>query len=84
MRHATPATIDTISEMLAPIRARPELKERTPGAFYRKSAGFLHFHEDPAGLFADVKGSGGWERQQVDTPRQRQALLDRIEALLTT
>ena len=82
MRHATPATVETIADLLAPVRARSELRERTPGSFYRKTVGFLHFHEDPAGLFADVKGPDGWERLQVDTVEQREALLDRIDALL--
>ena len=31
------------------------LVERTPGAFYLKSKAFLHFHEDPSGIYADVK-----------------------------
>jgi len=83
MRHALPATIDALKETLDAVRARPELRERKHGTFYRKAAGFLHIHEAPAGLFADVKGAGGWERMQVDTPEQRQALLDRIEAILS-
>jgi hypothetical protein len=83
MRHATPATIEIIADLLAPVRGRPELRERTPGSFYRKTAGFLHFHEDPAGLFADLKGPDGWERWQADTPEQREALLDRIDLLLS-
>ena len=82
MRHALPATIDALKATLDAVRARTELRERKHGAFYRKAAGFLHIHEDPAGLFADVKGAAGWERMQVDTPEQRRALLDRIEAIL--
>ena len=31
------------------------LTERTPGTFYRRSRAFLHFHADPAGIFADVR-----------------------------
>jgi hypothetical protein len=54
MRHATPATIDTIADVLDIVRTRRELTERKPGTFYRKANAFLHFHEDPAGLFADV------------------------------
>jgi hypothetical protein len=82
MKHATPATIDALADVLDRVRARPELKERTHGSFYRKSSGFLHFHEDPAGLFADVKGPAGWERVQVDSQAQRRALFKRIEGLL--
>ena len=83
MRHATPATLDTIEELLERIRVHPELRERKRGAFYRKSAGFLHFHEDPAGLFADVKtGAKGFERFKVDTDEERDAMLSAVEAAL--
>jgi hypothetical protein len=82
MKHATPATIDALTGLLAPIRSRAELRERTPGSFYRKSAGFLHFHEDPAGLFADIKGPNGWERIAVDAPSGWEALVARVDALL--
>jgi hypothetical protein len=84
MRHATPATLDTIEDLLDRIRQRPELRERKRGAFYRKSSGFLHFHEDPAGLFADVKtGAKGFERFKVDTDEEREAMLAAVGAALT-
>ena len=85
MRHATPSTLDTIEDFLDRIRAHPELRERKRGAFYRKSAGFLHFHEDPAGLFADVKtGAKGFERFKVDTDEEREAMLLAVEAALSS
>jgi len=31
------------------------LSERRPGVFYLGSRAYLHFHDDPAGVFADVK-----------------------------
>ena len=84
MRHATPATLDTIEDLLERIREHPELRERKRGAFYRKSAGFLHFHEDPAGLFADVKtGDGGFERFKVDTAEEREAMLGAVQEALS-
>jgi hypothetical protein len=84
MRHATPATLDTIEDLLARVRAHPELTERKRGAFYRKSAGFLHFHEDPAGLFADLKTQcKGFERFKVDTPAEREAMLAALSAALS-
>jgi hypothetical protein len=83
MRHATTTTLDTIEDLLERIRAHPELRERKRGAFYRKSVGFLHFHEDPAGLFADVKtGATGFERFKVDTDEERNAMLSAVEAAL--
>lgn len=33
----------------------PGLFERSRGVFYRRARAFLHFHEDPTGLFADVR-----------------------------
>jgi hypothetical protein len=82
MKHATPETIDAIAAVLGIVRARPELTERKHGTFYRKASAFLHFHEDPAGLFADVKGANGWERIQVDAPGGSAALLARVHAIL--
>jgi len=83
MRHATPATLDMIEDFLERIRVHPDLRERKRGAFYRKSAGFLHFHEDPAGLFADVKtGAKGFERFKVDTDEERETMLNALAAAL--
>lgn len=56
MKHATAQTLAAaIPELMALLRALPQLSERTPGSFYRKSQALLHFHEDPVGLFVDVK-----------------------------
>ncbi|WP_329633339.1 hypothetical protein [Phenylobacterium sp.] len=62
--------------MLEALRALPGLKEKSRGVFYRRSKSFLHFHEDPTGLFADVRGpDGGWERFDVTGLAGRTALL---------
>ena len=58
MRHATPAGLERISDLLERLRGVNGLVERTPGVFYRRSRAFLHFHEDPAGMFADVRLAG--------------------------
>lgn len=55
MRHAGPATLARISPLLGELRSRPVLRERRPGVFYLKSRSFLHFHDDPGGIFADVR-----------------------------
>lgn len=75
MRHATPAVLDSIEPLLAQIRALP-LREPKRGAFYLKRDAFLHFHEDPAGLFADLKVNGKWQRFSADTAAQRKALVE--------
>ena len=54
MRHARDADLDRLEDLLAQIRTLPGLKEKKRGVFYRKSRGFLHFHEDPKGMFADI------------------------------
>lgn len=78
MRHATPATLDSIEPLLAGIRKVPGLRERQRGIFYKKSIAYLHFHEDPAGLFADVKFGGAWKRLDVTTHRAKNGLLSAV------
>jgi hypothetical protein len=78
VKHATPETLQSIVSLLDEIRAS-ELRERSFGTFYRKSSAFLHFHEDPAGLFADVKSDGAWQRLRVNS-RAEQSRLRRLVA----
>lgn len=75
MKHATPAVLDLIEPLLANLRRIDGLVERSRGIFYRKGVATLHFHEDPAGLFADLKVKGGWTRLRASTARERAALL---------
>jgi hypothetical protein len=58
MKHATPSSLQQITELLVALRSFGELKETKTGTFYRGRSAFLHFHEDPAGLFADAKLDG--------------------------
>ena len=78
MKHATPKTLDAIEPLLAGIRKFAGLRERQRGIFYKKSIAYLHFHEDPAGLFADVKLGGGWKRLDVSTSRAKRELLSAV------
>jgi len=57
------------------------LTEKKRGTFYRKSSAFLHFHEDPAGLFADVRDGDDWKRFPVNTAREQRTLLGRVRTL---
>jgi len=82
MKHVGKASLDSITGLLSDVGSRPELTEKKPGIFYRKSKAFLHFHEDPDGLFADVKTARGFERLPVNTPEQREELLACIAAHL--
>ena len=83
MKHAGPAALDQLEDLLAKLRRREGLTEKSRGCFYRKSSAFLHFHEDPAGLFADVKLAGPeFERLRVSTAKERAALLAKVSAAL--
>ncbi|MEW5684354.1 MAG: hypothetical protein AB1942_05515 [Pseudomonadota bacterium] len=84
MKHATPAALDQLEPLLAELRALPGLVERSRGVFYRKGRAFLHFHEDPRGLFADVRDADGsdFERIEVSTEPGRNALLEATRARL--
>lgn len=58
MKHASAATLAELDALLREIRTLAGLVEKSPGCFYRKGRAYLHFHEDAAGLFADVKLDG--------------------------
>ena len=76
MKHAGPQTLAALAPLLAQLRAAlPAAVERKAGTFYRKGQAFLHFHEDPAGLFADLKVAGQWQRSAVNTAAERAALV---------
>jgi hypothetical protein len=82
MRHARPEALDQLEPMLEALRAMPDLREKSRGTFYRGSRAFLHFHEDPAGLFADVRLDDEFERFRVTTQRERRTVLTRVRAAL--
>jgi hypothetical protein len=82
VRHATPPTLARLAPLIAELRKHAALVEPKPGTFYRGSQAFLHFHEDAAGDFADVKVGRDWERARVTTQRERAALLRRVRELL--
>lgn len=84
MKHASSATLDILEPLLAQVRALPGLVERSRGVFYRKGRAFLHFHEDPKGLFADVRDASGqdFDRIEVSTGAGRQQLLAAAQARL--
>jgi hypothetical protein len=77
MKHATAAALDALEPLLAELRTLPGLTEKSRGVFYRKSRAFLHFHEDPKGLFADVRNADGsdFERIDVTEPAGRTLLM---------
>lgn len=83
MRHATAAALDRLEPLLGEIRELGGgLAERKRGTFYRRSRAFLHFHEDPAGDFADLRVGADFERFRVTTAGERRSFLRRVRGLL--
>jgi hypothetical protein len=74
VRHARPDDLDPLASLLD-LRTIDGLTERSPGTFYRGSQAFLHFHADPAGLFADLKVDGEFVRSRVSTRREQRTFL---------
>jgi hypothetical protein len=77
MKHAGADALEEIGGLLDQIRTLSWLRERRPGNFYRKSRAFLHFHEDPTGLYADVRldPQGHFVRTRVSTKAEQEELL---------
>jgi hypothetical protein len=78
VRHARAEALDALGPFLERLRAVPGLAEKTRGVFYVRSRAFLHFHEDPSGLHADVRLGSDFSRFRAETGEEREALLERI------
>lgn len=84
MKHAGPASLDRLAPLLERIRALGHLTERKPGTFYLRSSAFLHFHEDPMGLFADLKLDGKtFARFPVNSTAEHQAFMVHVKDAMT-
>ena len=90
MKHADAATLQRLSPLLEQLRTlsrQPQgtaLVERKTGVFYVKAKAFLHFHDDPAGQFADVRLIGTeFERFPVSTAAQQRALVTKVTRYVT-
>jgi hypothetical protein len=79
VKHAGTAAFAALSDLLQSLRTRTALVERRPGIFYVSGRAFLHFHEDPAGLFADLRLGSDWQRFPVNSPDERAELLTIID-----
>ncbi|MGD0442609.1 MAG: hypothetical protein ABSA39_01615 [Edaphobacter sp.] len=81
MRHAGAAVLDAIEPMLIELRRLEGIRERSRGVFYRKSSAFLHFHEDPAGIFVDLRTDCEWLRLPVNKSSERRYLVRLVREL---
>ena len=84
VKHASTEALDRLESMLVMLRGLPALREKSRGVFYVRSKAFLHFHEDPSGLFADVRPlpDGDFVRMRVSSGPERARLLKAIETSL--
>jgi hypothetical protein len=84
MKHASESTLKELSSLLERLRSFNELVEKRPGVFYRRSKAFLHFHEDPEGIFVDVRLTveTPFIRLPATTDVQQSALITKIEHAL--
>ncbi len=82
MKHAGPAALDQLEPLLERIRAAGGLREKSRGIFYLKSRAFLHFHEDRAGMFVDIRAADGkdFDRLKLD-PAAEALVLARIASV---
>jgi hypothetical protein len=76
--------LEALDALIAELRTLPGLTEKSRGIFYRKSKAFLHFHEDPKGLFADLRSDDGrdFDRFDVTAPEGQARLRAAAEARL--
>lgn len=80
MKHVTAAGLDELDDVLHELRGVDGLEEKSRGVFYRGSRAFLHFHEDPSGIYADVRLGTDFERMRVTTKVERKRLLTVVRA----
>ena len=66
MKHAGQGCLDQIEALLQSLRAIPGPIEKKRGIFYYRGKAFLHFHEDPKGLFADIRSADGSRFERID------------------
>lgn len=83
MKHAGPDALARIASLLEALRALPALREKRPGSFALKSRNFLHFHDDPKGIFVDVRLAEDFIRLPVTSVSQQADLLERIDHCLS-
>lgn len=85
MKHAGQDTLGRLKPFIIELRKRFPLREKSAGVFYLKSKAFLHFHDDPAEIFADVKlDLTTYSRHPVTTIKEQQALLRSIDKCLSS
>ena len=74
MAHCPYPELADLEDVLETVRSWADIREKSPGVFYVKAKPFLHFHLNKAGeRWADVRGSGDWEKVDVAKPASARA-----------
>jgi hypothetical protein len=79
LKHADVRALEAVSDLIENLRTRSNLVEKKLGIFYTKGRPFLHFHKDPAGLFADLREGREWQRYPVNDPDECTRLLAAVD-----
>ena len=77
-------TRQAIAPLLAVLRGYPVLEEVREAEFYLQGRDFIHFHETPDGVIADVLLSRGRVSMPVVSSDEQAELLERIEDRLSS
>lgn len=76
------ATLDRLAPLLEALRAHPALLEVRPTQFQLHGRDFLHFHDGPDGVVADVRLAEGRVSMPVSSSSEQAELLERIDHTL--
>ena len=75
-------TIETLSMLLNFLRSYEILSEVRPTNFHLTGKGFIHFHDESDGLWADIFLSKGRIRMPVNTASEQAEVIGTIEPTL--
>jgi hypothetical protein len=76
------AALERLAPLLAVLRRNSSLREVQPTVFHLAGHDFIHFHETPDGVVADVRLVKGQIRMPAATDAEQAELLERIDATL--
>ena len=75
-------TIEALSILLNFLRSYEILNEVKPTNFHLNGKGFIHFHDEPDGLWADIFLSKGRLRMPANTASEQADVIGTIEPTL--
>ncbi len=82
MRLTRDEALRDLSDLLAEVRARAGLAERSTAVFYRHRRAFLHFHLEPPGMIAHLKEARAWRKLPVNTAAEQKRFLAALDSAM--